>query len=81
VENLPVFGVIVFALYASQLGGATISLLSVSVLVARVMQSWVHICLPQTNMVAAIRFAFFLVQIVSFLSLIVMIVTHAASMS
>jgi uncharacterized MAPEG superfamily protein len=43
VENLPVFGVIVFALYASQLGGATISFLSVSVLVARVMQSLVHI--------------------------------------
>jgi uncharacterized MAPEG superfamily protein len=81
VENLPVFGAIVFALYASQLGGATVSFLSVSVLVARVMQSLVHICLPQTNMVAAIRFAFFLVQIVSFLSLIVMIVTHAASVS
>lgn len=79
VENLPVFGAIVFALYVTQLGGAAVSFLSISVLVARVMQSLVHVCLPQTNTVAAIRFGFFFVQIVSFLALIVMIVRHAAS--
>ena len=81
IENLPVFGAIVFALHVSQLGGATVSYLSITVLVARVMQSLVHICLPQTNTVAAIRFAFFFVQIVCFLALIVMVVGHAASTS
>jgi uncharacterized MAPEG superfamily protein len=81
IENLPVFGSIVFALYVSQLGGATVSYLCVTVLVARVMQSLVHVCLPQTNTVAAIRFAFFFVQIVCFVTLIVMIVRHAAPMA
>jgi uncharacterized membrane protein YecN with MAPEG domain len=81
VENLPVFGSIVFALYVSQLGGATVSFLSITVLVARVMQSLVHICFPQTNTVAAMRFAFFFVQLVCFLALIAMIARHAASAS
>jgi uncharacterized MAPEG superfamily protein len=81
IENLPVFGSIVFALYVSQLSDATVSYLCVTVLVARVMQSLVHVCLPQTNTVAAIRFVFFFVQIVCFVTLIVMIVRHAAPMA
>ena len=79
IENLPVFGAIVFALYVSQLSGATISYLCIAVLVARVMQSMVHVCLPQTNAVSAVRFTFFFVQIVCFVTLIVMIVRHATS--
>ena len=81
IENLPVFGAIVFALYVSQLSGATISYLCIAVLVARVMQSMVHVCLPQTNAVSAVRFMFFFVQIACFVTLIVMIVRHAASMA
>jgi len=79
IENLPVFGAIVFALYVSQLGGAAISYLCITVLIARVMQSLVHVCLAQTNTVAAIRFIFFFVQIVCFVALIVMVVRHATS--
>ena len=77
IENLPVFGAIVFALYVVGVGGSTVNYLSISVLVARVIQSLVHVCLVQTNTVAAVRFAFFLVQLVSFLALIVMVVRHA----
>ena len=79
IENLPVFGSIVFALYVSRLNGVTISYLCITVLVARVMQSMVHVCLPQTNAVSAVRFTFFFVQIVCFVTLIVMIVRHATS--
>jgi uncharacterized MAPEG superfamily protein len=79
IENLPVFGSIVFAIYASQLSGAAISYLCITVLVARVMQSLVHVCLPQTNTVAAMRFMLFFVQIVCFVTLIVMVVRHATS--
>lgn len=79
IENLPVFGAIVLALYVSQLGGATVNYLCITVLVARVFQSLVHICLSQTNVVASFRFLFFFVQIVCFVTLIAMIVTHAAS--
>ena len=74
IENLPVFGAIVLALYVSGVGGSTVNYLSISLLVARVIQSLVHVCLVQTNTVAAVRFAFFFVQIVSFLALIAMVV-------
>src|SRR5215210_2675011 len=39
VENLPVFGAIVFALYVSRVGGPLVDVLSVSVLAARIAQS------------------------------------------
>src|SRR4249919_2657170 len=81
IENLPVFGSVVFALYVSQLSGATISYLCITVLVARVMQSLVHVCLEQTNTVAAMRFIFYFVQIVCFVTLIAMVVRHAVFMA
>ena len=77
IENLPVFGAIVFALYVAGVGGSTVNFLSITVLTARVIQSLVHVCLVQTNTVAAMRFAFFFVQLASFLALIVMVVRHA----
>jgi uncharacterized MAPEG superfamily protein len=58
IENLPVFGAIVFALYVAGVGGSAVNFLSISVLGARVIQSLVHVCLVQTNTVAAVRFAF-----------------------
>lgn len=76
IENLPVFGAIVFALYVSGVGGSTVNYLSISILVARVIQSLIHVCLVQTNTVVAVRFTFFSVQLVSFLALIVMVVRH-----
>lgn len=77
VENLPVFGAIVFALYAAGVGGPTVDFLSVSVLVARVAQSLVHVCFVQTNTVAAVRFAFFFIQFASFIALMVTVVRQA----
>ena len=77
IENLPVFGAIVLALYVAGVGGSIVNFLSISVLAARITQSLVHVCLVQTNTVAAVRFAFFLVQLISFFTLIVMVVRHA----
>jgi uncharacterized MAPEG superfamily protein len=74
IENLPVFGAIVLALYVGGVRGPAVNYLSMSVLVARVMQSLIHVCFVQTNAVVSVRFTFFLVQLVSFLSLTVMIV-------
>jgi uncharacterized MAPEG superfamily protein len=76
VENLPVFGAIVFALYAGHIASATVNVLAVAILAARIMQSLVHVCLVQTNTVVSVRFGFFLVQIVSFLWLIAMITAN-----
>jgi uncharacterized MAPEG superfamily protein len=75
VENLPVFGAIVFGLYAGNVTGALVNTLATAVLVARVMQSLVHVGFVQTNTVAAIRFGLFFVQIVGFVWLIGILVT------
>jgi uncharacterized MAPEG superfamily protein len=75
VENLPVFGAIVFALYVGDVTGGLVDALAVAVLVARILQSLVHVCFVQTNAVAALRFGFFFVQIVSFLWLTAIMLT------
>jgi uncharacterized MAPEG superfamily protein len=79
VENLPVFGAIVFALYAGDVANATVNVLAVAILAARIMQSLVHVCLVQTNTVVSVRFGFFFVQIVCFLWLIGIIVANLGS--
>jgi uncharacterized MAPEG superfamily protein len=76
VENLPVFGAIVFGLYVGNVGSALVNALAVAVLVARIMQSLVHVCFVQTNTVTAVRFGFFFVQIVSFLWLTGILLTR-----
>ena len=75
VENLPVFSAIVFGLYVGSVAGAFVNALAVTVLVARILQSLVHVCFVQTNAVASVRFGFFFVQIVSFLWLTAILLT------
>src|SRR6476646_5313633 len=55
IENLPVFGAIVFALHAGNVSGSLVDALAVSVLVARIFQSLVHVCFVHTNAVASVR--------------------------
>ena len=76
VENLPVFGVIVFVITALDVNGAAVNYLSTLVLIARVCQSLVHVSHEQTNAFVAVRFTFFSVQLVCFLALIVIAVSH-----
>jgi uncharacterized MAPEG superfamily protein len=78
VENLPVFGVIVFALHVGNVISSLVNILAVAILIARVVQSLVHVCFVQTNTVASIRFAFFTVQIIGFLWLIGIILITTA---
>jgi uncharacterized MAPEG superfamily protein len=76
VENLPIFGAIVLGLYVGNVGSALVNALAVAVLVARIMQSLVHVCFVQTDIVTSVRFGFFFVQIVSFLWLTVILLTE-----
>jgi len=75
VENLPVFGAIVFGLYVGNVTGGLVNVLAIAILIARMLQSLVHVCFVQTNTMASIRFAFFAVQIIGFLWLIGIILT------
>jgi uncharacterized MAPEG superfamily protein len=61
IENLPVFGAIVLALCVGNVTSSLVNVLAIAVLVARIIQSLVHVCLVQTNTVASIRFGFFFV--------------------
>lgn len=71
VENLPVFGVIVFVISALGIDGPAVNYLSITVLIARVCQSLVHVGHVQTDAFVAVRFVFFFVQLVCFLALMV----------
>ena len=79
IENLPVFGAIVFALYVSHISGPLVKRLTLAVLLARIVQSLVHVCFVHTNTVASVRFAFFLVQFVCFFWSIGIVVVAARS--
>ena len=66
VENLPVFGAIVFGLYVGNVTSTFVDALAVAV----------HVCFVQTNSVTSVRFGFFFVQIVSFLWLTGILLTQ-----
>lgn len=76
VENLPVFGAIVWVISTLGVDAPAVSYLSVIVLIARVCQSVVHVSHVQTNTFVAVRFAFFFVQLVCFLALIVIAASY-----
>lgn len=79
IENLPVFGAIVFALTLSGVRSPVADALSVAVLAARVAQSVVHVSVVQGNAAVSVRFSFFCVQAVAFLGLVAMIMRTAFS--
>jgi uncharacterized MAPEG superfamily protein len=76
VENLPVFGAIVWVISTLGVDDPAVSYLSVIVLIARVCQSVVHVSHVQTNTFVAVRFAFFFVQLVCFFALIVIAASY-----
>lgn len=76
IENLPVFGAIVFALHVGNVSSSLANDLAIAILVVRVIQSLAHVCFVQTNTMTSIRFAFYFVQIVGFLWLIGIIMTE-----
>jgi uncharacterized MAPEG superfamily protein len=77
IENLPVFTVIVFALFMAGVSGPTIDYLCAVILAARVIQSLIHVCFKQTNIMVSLRFMFFITQIICFLALMYNIVRFA----
>jgi uncharacterized MAPEG superfamily protein len=71
IENLPVFGAIVLAAAASGFHSAAFDAMALSVPVARVGQSLVHVAAKPTNAATSVRFAFFFVQIVAMVAMTV----------
>jgi uncharacterized MAPEG superfamily protein len=69
VENLPVFTALVVVVLATGSKSPLLDALAVAVVAARVCQSLVHVGLPQSQAVIAVRFSFFLVQALSMLAM------------
>ncbi len=76
VENLPVFGALVLILHASGIRDSPVDGIAVGVLVARVIQSLIHVCFVQTNVVVSLRFTFFFFQLIGYLWLALIVMRH-----
>jgi len=79
VENLPVYTAIVVALLAAGVTSPLLDRLAITILVARICQSSIHLLLEQTNVVAAVRFVFYFVQVVSMIAMIGVLAISAGS--
>lgn len=77
VENLPVFGAVVFALHVAAVAGPLVDGLSLLVLLARVGQSVIHVAFAETNRTVFLRFLFFFAQPLAFLWLAALVVGSA----
>jgi len=76
VENLPVFGALVFVLFVSGTTGPGVDLACMVIMGARVVHSLVHVAALQTNAVVSVRFAFYLVQALGYFYLAGAVVRH-----
>ncbi|HVP84114.1 MAG TPA: MAPEG family protein [Rhizomicrobium sp.] len=73
VENLPVFGAIVLVGAFSQRITPMMDMLAVAFMAARIIQTSIHMALPESNTTIAVRFSFFLIQIVAMIAMAVQI--------
>jgi len=79
VENLPLFTVVVFALYASGVSSPATDAMAAIALVARICQSLVHISTVQTDRVVTVRFSLFFAQLLCFIGIAAEIGVRALS--
>jgi uncharacterized MAPEG superfamily protein len=77
VENLPVYGAVAIAASKTGVSSAGLDRLALAFLAARIGRSIVHVALPQTEPVAALRFALFFVQVVFVIAMGVLVVMRA----
>jgi uncharacterized MAPEG superfamily protein len=77
VENLPIYAALVVALLATGVSSTVIDRLAITILVARVVQSTIHVSLEQTNLIASIRFALFFLQALCMLAMGILIAVSA----
>jgi uncharacterized MAPEG superfamily protein len=76
-ENLPVYGALVVVMVAAGIHDARLDVLAVTLLGARVLHTLVHVAVPQTDAVAAVRFAFYLAQVLCMFAMTAVIATLA----
>jgi uncharacterized MAPEG superfamily protein len=78
VENLPLFTVVVFALYANGITSVATDTMAGIAMAARIVQSLVHIATEQTDRIVTIRFTFFFLQLACFVGIAGVVLAHAS---
>jgi uncharacterized MAPEG superfamily protein len=78
VENLPVFGAIVLTAAVADLAPPHMDALAVATMAGRIVQTSIHMLLPETNATIAVRFSFFLVQVLAMIAMGSLVVMAAA---
>ncbi|HTR18116.1 MAG TPA: MAPEG family protein [Acetobacteraceae bacterium] len=79
VENLPVYGAIVFCASVAGARGAFLDALAIAFLAARICQTIVHVAFVQSDFVASVRFALFFVQAVCMVAMGISVAASAAA--
>jgi uncharacterized MAPEG superfamily protein len=77
IENLPVFAAIVLTAAVAHLDSATMGALAAAVLGCRIVQTTVHLSLAESNGMVAVRFSFFLLQVIAMIAMLVLLITAA----
>ena len=77
IENLPIYAAIVIAIIATGMRGRGLDALAIILLVARICQTVTHIVFQPTNTVVAVRFAFFLTQVLCMFSMGIIVALYA----
>ena len=78
-ENLPIYTAIAVALVATRITNPILDGLAITVLVARICQTLIHLSVEQTNVVASLRFTFFLLQAICMVGMGILIATAASA--
>jgi uncharacterized MAPEG superfamily protein len=76
-ENLPLFGTVILVAAVVGLRSASMDVLAAITLGARIAQTSVHVLLPERNTTVAVRFFFFLLQIVAMIWMGVLVLMAA----
>jgi len=77
IENLPVFGAIVLTAAVANLTPPHMGALAVATMAGRIVQTSIHMLLPETNKTIAVRFSFFLLQVLTMNAMGILVVMAA----
>lgn len=76
-ENLPVYGAIAVVAWTAGVDTLTMDVLAIVLIVARMLQTLIHVSLPTTGAVTTLRFAAFFTQVICMLWMATLIVLRA----
>lgn len=79
IENLPVFGAIILTAAAANLAPPHMGSLAVATVASRIVQTSIHMGLPESNTTIGVRFSFFTVQALAMIAMTVLVVIAAIS--